>query len=325
MSDNDKLPVAKAVEEPPPSYASSSAVGPPNYANADQTTAPANNDKSAPSQPPANGSANGSAAPRLVQRQPRQQVERVQDELSAAFFRLKIPDITGTVRPDEHMCIAHLKLLHAIDALKQDVGYTDGLFGLWDASALKGVDLSLEKPNAAAQAKNEEARMALSRIREKRWALYVARAVDRYEAWWNSMPIVMLTEEAMKEEGSYSYESFGVGPLPSWKIEDLPPLDVLMVWHTHCLNPRDYLEDCIRHGLEAVWHHGFPWNMINNAIDRDFNYNVAARAKDAWVLNTGRQWLNENDSSEKAVPCPFCKKEVMMPWTTCDKAQESKA
>lgn len=200
-------------DAPPPTYAGAiNSAAPPSYTNNDL---------------PTNGEASSSAAqPQLVQRQARQPKDEPSagEDISAAFFRLKIPDVTGTVYPEEQVCIVHLKFLHAIDALKQDVGYTDGLFGLWDAAALQGVDLVQEKPDKAAQAKNDEARMALSRIREKRWALYVARAVDRYEAWWNSMPIVMLTEEAMRDEKNMSYEFFGLGSSPSWRMQHLPPL-----------------------------------------------------------------------------------------------------
>ena len=33
----------------------------------------------------------------------------------------------------------------------------------------------------------------------------------------------------------------------------LPPVDVLMVWHSHMLNPRAYLEDCLRNGQMHMW------------------------------------------------------------------------
>lgn len=32
--------------------------------------------------------------------------------------------------PDANTCLAHLKLLSPLQALKEDVGYTDGLWGL---------------------------------------------------------------------------------------------------------------------------------------------------------------------------------------------------
>lgn len=69
---------------------------------------------------------------------------------------------TNTVTPDQ--CAAHLKLLAALADLRDSVANNDGLFGLYDSSA----DGFNDSPN--------EAR---ARIREKRWAVYTARAVDR--------------------------------------------------------------------------------------------------------------------------------------------------
>src|SRR5258708_6501209 len=53
-------------------------------------------------------------------------------ELSAAFSNLKLPDKPPAL-PTADYCLAHLKLLNSFHALKEDIGYTDGLFGLQDA------------------------------------------------------------------------------------------------------------------------------------------------------------------------------------------------
>ena len=70
--------------------------------------------------------------------------------------------------PNADYCLAHLQLLSVFHALKEDVGYNDGLFNLWD----------IRWENA------ENREETLVRMREKRWALYVARAVERFEDWW---------------------------------------------------------------------------------------------------------------------------------------------
>ena len=59
-------------------------------------------------------------------------------------------------------------MLSAFHALKEDVGFADGLFNLWDGRCEKVGNV-------------EE---ALGKMREKRWALYVARAAERFEDWW---------------------------------------------------------------------------------------------------------------------------------------------
>lgn len=86
------------------------------------------------------------------------------------------------VTPDQ--CIAHLKLLEAFYQLREDVGNTENLFGI----ASPDVDSKSEKvpdPTPEEPGQNPVA-LAQVRVREKRWAVYVARAVDRFEKWWDA-------------------------------------------------------------------------------------------------------------------------------------------
>jgi len=52
--------------------------------------------------------------------------------------------------------------------------------------------------------------------RERRWAWFVALAVERFERWCKVVKYV---------------------PLSRFVEESLPPLDVMMVWHAYLLNP----------------------------------------------------------------------------------------
>lgn len=70
-------------------------------------------------------------------------------------------------------CIVHLKLLSAIAILRNSIKGTDQLFGIHDSDAGYFAD-----PQKQVQ--------AAARIREKRWAVYVARAVDRFTVWWQT-------------------------------------------------------------------------------------------------------------------------------------------
>ena len=75
--------------------------------------------------------------------------------------------------------------------------------------------------------------MVLSRLREKRWALFVARAVDRYEAWWKSRFRLTLTEDDMGANTSFRerYLDFPTrsGARMNWSAAELPPLGKLSV------------------------------------------------------------------------------------------------
>lgn len=70
------------------------------------------------------------------------------------------------------------------------------------------------------------------------WAVFLERAVHRFELWVTKMIDVLAEEEASAGQ-----------PPPSDGFLDpdrIPPLDVIMVWHTYLLNPSDYYEDCLR-------------------------------------------------------------------------------
>src|SRR5690242_1185923 len=54
---------------------------------------------------------------------------------SSAYENLSPSLFNRFLDPSAETCLAHLKLLFAIQAMKEDVGYTDGLWGLWDSRA----------------------------------------------------------------------------------------------------------------------------------------------------------------------------------------------
>ncbi|KAI0843879.1 hypothetical protein F5Y00DRAFT_274793 [Daldinia vernicosa] len=255
------------------------------------------------------------------------------EELNTIFDHLlnftpkpvEISSWDSNITPDT--CLVHLKLLAALQSLKEDVGYTDGIWGLFDDRVLIQKDT---KPEAAenGQKLEEETVKRLARLREKRWALFVARAVDRYETWWTKLSKKHLTEKNMQgnyreESATAIYGTFTSRGIPlQWAEHILPPLDILMVWHAHMLNPRAYLEDSILYCLNGLWTAGMPWQLIDNAIDDSFNYNVSPECKQAWEHLIGRKWDNVDDPMVKVLKCPSCSKALKIPWTTCELPEE---
>ncbi|TID07698.1 Glycine-rich domain-containing protein 2 [Colletotrichum higginsianum] len=246
--------------------------------------------------------------------------------ITAAFASLRL----GTQSdPDVDSCLAHLKLLYAIQTLKEEVGYTDGLWDLWDVRAgppdspHKGDVKEKGGPGGdAGPSKEPEDRRkkVLAIVREKRWALYLARAVDRYETWWKTLSEGRRLREAEMgdPQNPSRYATFPEGSEDyPWSVDVLPPLDVLMVWHTHMLNPRAFLEDSIRWGLRTLWTTGMPWAQVNQAIDSKFNYEASDLARSNWERTTGRSWDNIEEPMVKSLQCPSCKRAMEVPWTTC--------
>ncbi|KUJ24676.1 uncharacterized protein LY89DRAFT_605468 [Mollisia scopiformis] len=234
-------------------------------------------------------------------------------ELNAAFASLNISS-TPKEFPDADTCLAHLKLLSAFHGLKEDVGYTDGLFNLWDARC--------------EMVENRDE--TLAKMREKRWALYIARAVERFEEWW--LKVLVNMEPSKRLEGkemvatNADFVSFTSRGRPQqWTAAMLPPIDVLMVWHSFMLNPRNYEEDCVRFGLKDLWATGMPWIAVNAAIDTSFHYNVPEEAKTKFTQATRRHWNNAEDSLMKMVHCPRCSQQLDIPWTTCCQSEKTPA
>lgn len=187
-----------------------------------------NSAPTAPAPPPAySATAPPEAAPPVVDG--RQPADAPADEeaepvnITAAFEKLNLAYPTPSYFPTADACLAHLKLLFALQSMKEDVGYTDGLWGLWDSRA-GPIDQSERGVEERIQDKQLQ---ALSQIREKRWALFIARAVERYEAWWTSFPGIPISEADMMSASSERYIGFtsdGHPPLIEWSEEMLPPL-----------------------------------------------------------------------------------------------------
>ena len=125
-------------------------------------------------------------------------------DITAGFSNLSLG--TSSALPTRDECIAHLKLLEAIHELRQSVAGHDGCMGIND-------DLA---------AGNEE---ILRKIREKRWAVFVARAVHRFEVWkahvrsWDPKKINCKTLDSLRDKDLARYQSKS-----PWSRVDLPPL-----------------------------------------------------------------------------------------------------
>ncbi|CAG9955311.1 unnamed protein product [Clonostachys rosea f. rosea IK726] len=233
--------------------------------------------------------------------------------LMASFANLRLETQKD---PDVDTCIAHLRFIHAIQNLKEEIGYHDGLWNLWDSRA--GPVGALEDGELN-EAQIADIKTKLSHLREKRWALYVARAVDRYQLWWQAIAGDRLMAKEVHDKGSPRWVEFPNGTTDfSWTEDQLPPLaDVLMIWHTHMLNPRCYLEDAMLWGQRELWTTGMPWAVLNKALDPKMAYSPSSECRMNWETLTGVKWENELGATTKIVDCPACKQPNDVAWTTC--------
>lgn len=90
-----------------------------------------------------------------------------------------------------------------------------------------------------------------------------------------------------------------------------------MVWHAYMLNPRAYLEDCVREGRMSLWFTKMPWQTIVQCIDNvSFEYTPGDGAAEHFHALTSLAWSDGKDSG-KRLSCFNCSKVLVVPWTTC--------
>ncbi len=91
-----------------------------------------------------------------------------------------------------------------------------------------------------------------------------------------------------------------------------------MVWHSYMLNPRDFLEDCVRYQKMNFWREGLPWAAINDCINNDsFEYVASEKARQLFESETGYAWDSLHDPPNITLDCPGCNRSLSVPWTTC--------
>ncbi|EKG13038.1 hypothetical protein MPH_09858 [Macrophomina phaseolina MS6] len=252
-------------------------------------------------------------------------------DFTARLESLTIDPLPRQGVPAPHECIAHLKLLEAFHNLRQDIESTHGLFGIASPTIPSPPTSHEEALEQKIETKHDDldegAEHKIKQVREKRWAVYVSRAVERYEKWFaDCVPKLTagkskgpLTGHALLEEPMLHEAAGLMGErLNDFFPANLPPLDVLMVWHSHTLNPRIFFEDCLRYGAMDFWATGLPWASINACIDNTtFEYDVDGLVKAAWISSSGLSWDNLDDPPERRLRCPCCTQATFLsvPWS----------
>lgn len=88
-----------------------------------------------------------------------------------------------------------------------------------------------------------------------------------------------------------------------------------MVWHAYMLNPRVYLEDCLRLGKMSLWATGMPWEAINASIDdQTFDYTPGIFAQTHFEFKNSLSWDNLQDLPHKVICCPLCRTDLECLW-----------
>ncbi|KAG9048661.1 hypothetical protein FS837_012289 [Tulasnella sp. UAMH 9824] len=145
---------------------------------------------------------------------------------------------------------------------------------------------------------------------DERYAVFLQRAVYRFEQW-----AVRMIGTGDDGEDEASGQPRGLAP------NEVPPLDVIMVWHTYMLNPRTYYEDCLRKlpGLLKIG--SFPLLQLAGSIDQEtlLPHSPVEGRMTAFSSLTGQSFdPPTNTTSEETVTlfCPSCSQANSIPWIT---------
>ena len=96
-----------------------------------------------------------------------------------------------------------------------------------------------------------------------------------------------------------------------------------MVWHSYMLNPRRFLEDCIRHGTMDFYVTGMPWALINSLINhQSFTYEPSEKSRQFFEMSTGLSWENVDESPVIKPECPRCRISMNVRWTSLTRATD---
>ncbi|EIW76441.1 hypothetical protein CONPUDRAFT_158469 [Coniophora puteana RWD-64-598 SS2] len=129
-----------------------------------------------------------------------------------------------------------------------------------------------------------------------RWGWFVNLAVERFERW-----CLTLEEDDVV-------------------LDHLPPIDVVMVWHSYLLNPNKYAEDTTRvRQLGRLTKYTEDMEMFLALPDLLTTDNPTPERVQSWIQRTRTPYAPANAIAEmthKYVQCPLCFAHVTVPFIT---------
>lgn len=150
--------------------------------------------------------------------------------------------------PSIATCAVHLEFLAALHELHRRVFESEDLDKVF---GIKVVKETVVRQGVTVELKDK----TLSQKRQVKWETFVEMAVVRFEAWWNLGGPGILVNHAGQNDSLHCSEVF------------LPPLDVLMVWHSYLLNPRWFRRDGKVRKNPIPYQHDFPWLAIHQSLN----------------------------------------------------------
>lgn len=238
--------------------------------------------------------------------------------------RLIIGDRPFPALVNDNQINAHLRILGAFRNLKNQAENPEAQgsdqLPVYQESSLPSYAETVDKESAPAPANQSE-----DSDPYKLWSIFLTKALRRFEIYIQKI----LTSESTGARPDQQAVDLDVPPLFTREEADqyrtdpvmlrphlLPPLDVLMIWHSYLLNPSRYYEDLkyntTRANLAGVQ---FPLEDVVSRIDPvDLQYH-APEAAQHWEMSTGEPFDSfRSGNTACPVSCHNCNEVKFMPW-----------
>ncbi|KAI5810552.1 hypothetical protein BZA77DRAFT_169068 [Pyronema omphalodes] len=209
--------------------------------------------------------------------------------------------------PTEAQCVTHLLLLEAFWKWKEDV-LKDQELAAFVREALGRDDLGIldsfehlhdaDQPQVVKEGEKEAADNGLGKEKEELWKLVLELAVLRYEAWWKAVgreleKLVWEEKRGDAEEEGEGWKGTRTGApekvVREMKEEWVPPIDVLLIWHTALLSPRSYYDDSLALGIPSILSLSFPWVHLHKFLSpSDLSYTLPTSSASFFTLSTSQ-------------------------------------
>ncbi|KAK9459693.1 uncharacterized protein V1516DRAFT_713796 [Lipomyces oligophaga] len=214
------------------------------------------------------------------------------------------PSLPTESLPTQRELYVHLKVIRLFRVVRDLVVKTDGLFGILNQT----VDEDRRREHR--EGKDFEPGYL-------RFATFVSRAVSRYQLWFSRLP----TDSEPFDFDDLFCHGFGLEQT-ELTAEQLPPVDILMIWYTHMLHPREYWQDLVRSNRRMlIYNLKFPWSIVNSVIPQtpDWSYTLSKlyeppfSAIERFESLTGRLFNPLEDTTTLSLNCYRCEELVYIP------------
>ena len=163
----------------------------------------------------------------------------------------------------------------------------------------------------------------------KIWKVYVTNAVRRFIIFISSLKKYLNSDVNNHVDENTIFYTSGNSQTTTLLDQLLPPLDVIMVWHSFLLSPRSFYDNCVRNDILSFGMFPLPLKKISESIENaTFEYCPSKNLKDRYLeiirsfTSDSEDLAYDNDNismfeQSLSITCPCCEETILtdVPYT----------